>query len=375
MGTVITALLVSSIVILSCVTDHFRIVREIVVAPSLQFTPLALPSYRHACSINPLGDKAAFINLHDRSVVTLDLGDNSLTRIADHSDNQSVSWGPVARHGDTLYFSDDTLSAARQGTSPNNVSSPMIIRYDKRGALFVSDIGRRRVIALEPGGGLGWSYLLPPNLSQPVDARSLSRGRFLITSLLTDRKAISNEGQWCHVVDSTGRALAYFARTPDVARQRHWWLGLYPLVDQDSQENTYVAFTLDPVIHVFDSRGRELRTIQNAPGWWVNPESLAAPVPGVQREPKGFLGSWTRLVKLILINDKTILLAFETNGLVNNCSKPFVLELLTTSGEVIAAGIESEWLPIGVDVGSNVYFMSAKGDRIAETALDRGLAR
>ncbi|MBD3333354.1 hypothetical protein GF356_10930 [candidate division GN15 bacterium] len=246
---------------------------------------------------------------------------------------------------------------------------PIAVGYDRSGTLFVSDVGNRRVSLFSLEGSFESSFLLPPAIGAPSDLRIMPDGNYLLANLQLDSARGLNAGHHCNVVSPSGKLLRSFAYTPKTAFDRNLWLGVYSVFDLDEDGNVYVAFTIEPVVYVYNAAGELLRTFGETPEWWVSPPDLQVPQFRINDEPDGFYTSWTRVVRLFYVGEGKLLRCTETNGLIKGCSQPYVLDVFATDGRLVAGGIESKYLPIGADSNSMIYFVSARGDRVIRNSL------
>ena len=357
------------VVLLAPFTGHFSVHEVFPIPPEIRVSSEKYSTYRHSFTVSPDGAQVAFIDPEEQEVRSYDLVRGVSGMVAAHTDVSGYEWGPIKQQGDTIYFTEAVNDIARRGRRPNEVNIPIAIKYDRSGKLFVSDLGNRRVSIFGVDGNLENSFLLPMTTQCPSDMRETSNGNYLLSNLFLDRSRSINAGYHCNLFSPTGKLLKSFAYTPKSACDRYLWLGVYSLFDLDDRGNTYVAFTVDPAIYVYNSAGELMMTFGETPGWWVPPPKLEAPPFRIRGEPDGFHGSWTRVIKLVYAGNDRLILCAETNGLVEGCSKRFIMNVYFTDGKLIAEGIESDYLPVGVDNDNMIYFLSVTGDRLLKTSL------
>jgi hypothetical protein len=320
-------------------------------------------------TVGPDGARVAFIDPKRQEVRSYSLNGGTSSVMAEHTDVSSYAWGPTKHHPETLYVTETVNDIARKGQRPDEVNVPIAVKYDRSGKLFVSDLSNRRVSVFSPEGTFESSFLLPQTVGAPSDIRATNDGNYLLSNLFLDNSRGINAGYHCNFFSPTGKLLKSFAYTPKVAFDRNLWLGVYSLFDLDKQGNIYVAFTVEPVIYVYNSAGELMMTFGETPEWWVPPPKLEASRFRIRSEPNGFHGSWTRVIKLVYAGNGRLIRCAETNGLVEGCSKPFILDVYSTDGKLIAGSIESDCFPVGVDNDNMIYFLSVTGDRLLKTRL------
>jgi len=356
------------IVLITPFAGNFSVYEEFPLPPEVWVSSEQYSTYRGYLTIRPDGTRLAFIDQEALEVRSYDLVKGVSGQVAPHTDVADYQWGPTKREGDTIYFTGTVSDIARQGRRPDEVNTPIAIKYDRSGRLFVSDLGNRRVSVFSPEGSFESSFLLPQSVSAPSDMRITANGNYLLSNLSLDSSRGNNAGYHCNLFSPDGRLLKSFAYTPKTAFDRNLWLGVYALFDLDERGDIYVAFTVDPALYVFNSAGELQKTFGEIAGWWIPPPKLETPRSRIRSEPDGFHGSWTRVVKLIYAGDGRLIRCTETNGLIKDCSKPFILDVFSTDGRLIAGGIESEYLPVGVDNDNMIYFLTVSGDHLVKSA-------
>jgi len=329
-------------------------------------------TYRHYFAVSPDGNRVAFINSRQQTVQSYSLADGNTSTVASHTNTARSAWGPTKRQADTLYFSGSVDDIAGQGRRSNEVNIPIAIRFDRSGKLFVSDVGNRRVSMFDQSLAFETSFLLPSNISAPSDMRVVAGGNYLLGNRLLDSTQAINAGYHCNVLSPTGELLQSFAYTPKIAFDRNLWLGVYSLFDLDEQGNVYVAFTVEPIIYVYNNTYELTTTFGEIPEWWIPPPVLEQPRFSLRSEPDNLYGSWTRLMGVVYSGDGKLILCTESNGLIEGCSKPYILDIYTTDGTLFVGGIESDYLPVGVDSDNMIYFLSVTGDRLISTSFTKG---
>ncbi|MCK4372408.1 MAG: hypothetical protein KAW61_04640 [candidate division Zixibacteria bacterium] len=320
-------------------------------------------------TVGPDGARVAFIDPKRQEVRSYSLDGGTSNMVAEHTDVSDYAWGPTKHHPETLYVTETVNNIARKGRKPDEVNVPIAVKYDRSGKLLVSDLGNRRISVFSPEGMFESSFLLPQTVDAPSDIRATNDGNYLLSNLSLDRSRGINAGYHCNFLSRTGKLLKSFAYTPKIAFERNLWLGVHSLFDLDERGNIYVAFTVEPAIYVYNSAGELTKSFGETPGWWVPPPKLQSSRFVIEDEPEDFYGSWTRVIKLVYAGNGKLILCAETNGLVEGCSKPFILDVYSTDGKLIAGSIESDCFPVGVDNDNMIYFLSVTGDRLLKTSL------
>ena len=127
-------------------------------------------------------------------------------------------------------------------------------------------------------------------------------------------------------------------------------------------------------VDLFDTEGRHLKSICQPPDHFVRPDTsyvLDERKYGSQKKLYNELirlsKSWTRIMKLDVVNDQTLLIMTAANGWVKETKKPYIIDLWTPSGEPIALGIASDQKFLCSDKEGFAYFLVHSDE---ETALE-----
>jgi hypothetical protein len=363
-------LILGLVVLLVPFGNYFSTRKVFPIPPEIHVSSEKHSTYRHYFSVSPDGTRVAFIDAKKQEVCSYSLDGGTSDVVAEHTDVSGYAWGPTKHHPETLYLTETVSDIIHKGRRPDQVNIPIAIKYDRSGKLYVSDIGNRRVSIFGVDGNLESSFLLPMTTRCPSDIREISNGDYLLSNLFLDKSRDITAGYHCNFFSPTGKLLQSFAYTPKIAFDHNLRKGVYSLFDLDERGNIYVAFTVEGVIYVYNSAGELMMTFGETPEWWVPPPKQgAASRFEVWKEPEDFYGSWTRVIKLVYAGNRRLILCAETNGLVEGCSKRFIMNVYSTDGKLIAESIESDYLPVGVDNDNMIYFLSVTGDRLLKTRL------
>jgi hypothetical protein len=332
-------------------------------------------TYRQYCSVNPAGNIVALIDYSRKRVVAFDLVTGDTTIPALPTSRTQRAWGPVQRKGDTILFSDNPTTVSETGRRSSEAAIPVAVNFSGTGQLFVADAGNRRISAYDSALQFHSSFLLPTNVGTPSNAAVLENGNFLCANLKIDSASTINAGHWCNIFSPKGELLRSFAYTPKEAVARNLWLGVNSLIDVDENQHIYVAFTIAPHIDVYTTGGDLTDTYDVPADWWVLPPRIEPPPFNIRNEPPDFFGRWTRLVKLLYLGQGKLLLASESNKLVKDCDKRFIIDVFDTRSRTVLEHTCTDYLPVGVDAAGRIYFLSLNGRELIQTVLAPGMDR
>lgn len=319
---------------------------------------------------NSDGSKAAFIDTQNNEVCMLDLTNKTLSVVASHTDRMThVSLGETK---EVESLDPDTLikRIVPHGVNSGQVNLPVAVVWGSDGSLYVSDAGSRRVSVFDGDGQLRFSFLLNSGMDAPWDFDLLNSDTLLLSSLIMREPRGINAGYFCNVVSQSGRWVRAFAYTPEVAFTDNLWTGVWTSSETDDEGNTYVTFSVDPAILVFDRNGNLVRTFGENPEWWIAPLPLS-PLPGHASEEPPLI-SWTRVVKLVRLIDGRLIRVAEANGWVPGCNARFVMDIFSSDGRLLRRSIYTDYWPVGVGSDGSVFLLSVTGDQLVKAACVTG---
>ncbi len=321
------------------------------------------------CAISPNGDEAALIDPVEHRVLVYAFGDESARTAARHTEDLSQAFHYTV--GDIESFDPSVLvsEAVAHGRAPDEVELPITASYSSAGDLLVSDVRARRVLTFDSDRALKDSFILTGMLTGPNEIEVLPNGNLLVADFEADSLGMLNAGHYCFLLSPQGEILKRFAYTPESALEKRLWTGLSAVFDFDGNDRVYVAFSSEGWLYVYDLEGSLIRRMNCTPSWFIEPAELPEPRRQIQSPPEGYQHSWTRIIDLIYLGNDKLLLVAETNNMIPGVEERFIMDLLTTSGELIRSGIVSDYLPVGLDEDGYVYFLSFQGDHLLRTTL------
>jgi hypothetical protein len=323
-------------------------------------------------SVNREGTKAAFIDLARHEVCVMDLRDEVVKSVARHTSQAThVSFSETAEL-EAYVPSQNVDRIAAQGAYPGDVNLPSAVVWTGDGNLFVSDAGSRRVSVFDADEAFRFSFLLPPDMDTPWDCDLLGPDTLLLSCLVMSDPQDINAGFYCNVVDTTGKWLQAYAYTPDIAFSKRLWTGVSSSVETDEQGNTFVVFSVDPTIYIFDRNGKLTGTIGDRPDWWVGPHEMLRIKGDYDSPPEGHLTSWTRIVKLVRLADGRLIRVAEANGFVPGCTSRFVIDVFSREGQHLGDAIYSDYWPVGACDDGSVFLLSVDGSDLVRASCTVG---
>ncbi|MBI5869255.1 MAG: hypothetical protein HZB43_13375 [candidate division Zixibacteria bacterium] len=373
-------------------------------------TPAALRvTGRHAstdwsfCAVSPDGARMAYIDPEFNDVRTYDLAAGAMTTALSHTAKTVFTWSDstevierpdgsrylrVVEHSDPIRAREQggpavgasvgevaIRTVVRQGRKQDEVNTPVALAFGHDGSLLVSDVGSRRVIVMGPDGNFRSSFLLGDDEDAPSEMRLTPDGNLLCANLRLDRSTALNAGHNCNVYSMAGVRLQSFAYTPASALARNLWTGVRAVLDVDRKGYAFVAFSIDPEIHVWDSAGQERRAFGGPAAWFVSPRALRSPLSQREVVPTGFHESWTRPIKIVCFGDDHLLRATLANDRVAETDKPFLIDVFSIAGTALGPTVASDAWPVGADSAGHIYFLTAAGDRLLKAHLTGAISR
>lgn len=329
-------------------------------------------TYWSYCSVSPSGEFAAILLPDRREVCCVRLGQSTAQVVAARTNHagdaeSSIMTGPEAFGGTVDFY-----PIAITGRQADQVSLPLAVCWGADSSLYISDNDNRRVSVFDDQGTFRHSFLLPPSVDAPWCVQRYAGDTLLLSSLrLADPRRI-NAGFHCHVVTPEGELVRSFAYTPDLAFSRNLWTGVAGHSVVGARGVTYVAFSCEYTVGVYDRDGNCVTVFGEQPSWWVSPPVLPDPEDPRSDLSYGLWSTWTRVVKLLLFDGDKLLRVTETNGLVSDCAHRFILDVFSTDGALLTGGIVADYWPVGAGVNGDVYFLSLTGDEIIRTRFNGG---
>ena len=276
-----------------------------------------------------------------------------------------------------LAFDDDghfLRKIGRQGQGPGEYNLPLAMGLDSEGRIHVEDSSMRRVNTYSEDGTFLKSFTFSSPHTQASVLRVDSAGnRFL--SALTDHAGPHSRDNWLVQYDDKGK---YSRSFYEDLSGRGWVFRMNPNFTFDIHGDVLYAMQIDRYkVDLFKSDGRWLRSLCKPPDYFIRPDEAYMlddqkyknrPQKEIYDELIRLSNSWTRIMRLDIVDDRMMLIVTAANGLVKNCQQPYIIDLWTIGGELVASGIPSDYKFLCSDKKGNVYFL-IKSDE--ETALEK----
>jgi len=321
------------------------------------------------CCVNPDGDQAALIDPRSREVLAFSFSTESAAVAAENYQPSHQQFFSSSDEMEAFDLEDWIKTVASNGRKRGQVNLPLAVDYTSDGELLISDMGSRRVLQFGPGGALKRSFILTGQVAAPNEIKLHPDGVYVAAGLNLDSTSSINAGNFCTVFSPTGEVIRSFAYSPQIAFDRNLWVGVSAVMDMNDNGMIYVSFSVEGDIYIFDIMGQLVKRFYYRPKWFVEPPALEKPEFKLEREPVGFWKSWTRIIKIIYAGNSKIVLVAETNGLVPDVDTPFIVDILSTDGQVLAGGIASDYWPVGKSKDDYVYWLSIDGDFLIKTRI------
>ncbi|MDW7760660.1 MAG: 6-bladed beta-propeller [Acidobacteriota bacterium] len=258
-----------------------------------------------------------------------------------------------------------------RGQGPGEFMMPIAACLDFAGHLYVADSKTRRVSIFNQDGSFVSSFIHAANHGYPSIMRTDSHRNLFLEVL-----ALPPEGRimpdWFYKYSANGRALGSFF---EAGTDTDWILSMYPRFAFDLSGDTIYAMQIHAYeINLIDADGKLLKTIGEPPDYWVKPE-FKNRISGRSFRSQtelvdlltGLSKSWTRIIKLQVIEGKYIVVMTLANGLVRGIEETYLLDIWTIEGRKVVTGIPSPYALLCSDAKGNCYFLL---DSTEETALD-----
>ncbi|HWO58131.1 MAG TPA: hypothetical protein VNN55_11260 [bacterium] len=347
--------------------NAFRIDTSYTLPPSIQVSGEHGWSEWSFCTVAPEGDRIALIVPTRHEVVTYELNSGHQSVAVKHTAGAALASHESGEALEGFDWQTFVKTVARQGRNPDQVNIPVAVAFDRSGRLMVSDAGNRRLSMFARHGDVVSSFLFGADEDVPSTMRLASHGNILCANLRLDRKQRLNAGHHCNLYTPSGNHLLALAYTPSIAFERNLWVGVAATFDVDTAGTIFQTFTCDPTVHVYDQSGREVRSFGASPTWFVGPPVLSPPIFELESPPPSYWTAWTRPIGITCIDQDRVLRTSLSNGKVPGVSAPFIIDVFTKDGELVAEGVPSDAWPIGVDRDGAIYFLTLKGDRLLKT--------
>lgn len=260
----------------------------------------------------------------------------------------------------------------RQGQGPGEFGLPMTMCLDPAGHIHVADSHMRRINTFTDDGKFQKSFIFSAHHTQALSLRVDSAGNRFLAAVTIPTKP-NSRSNWLVKYDTQGRYSGSFYEDQS---GRGWTFRMDPPFTFDVHAGVLYAMQIDRYqMDLFDSDGRWVKALCTPPKYFVPPdrtyvleEQKYSSQKELYNELMRLMKSWTRILRLDVINDRTILVVSAANGLVKDCQQPYILDLWTIDGELIASGIPSEYKFLCSDKMGDAYFLIRSDE---ETALEK----
>lgn len=362
-----TGLLVYPIGLMLAFSDAFIIDTVINLPENIQLYGNNKCSYWNYCDINPAGNKIAFIQPEKNEIWTYRLDAKGYDTVMHLADSDGPDSGSYSKSLPIYDYQYELVSP--HGRNHNEVLLPIAVCFTPLGDLLVSDAGSRRISYFGSDNSLQYSFLLTGNFQAPNELKCIAENRYLLAGLNLDSAGPINAGNYCNIFSGDGEFVKSFAYTPRSILDANLWFGVSALVDVDNEGFIYVTFNAEGKIYKYNEWGILLSEFSDIPDWFIEPMKLPEPTFLVNKEPRGFRESWTRIIRLIYIGNGYLVMAALTNGKVPGTESPVIIDIYTTNGTLYKSGIESDYFPIGRDRKNALYFLSFNENKLVRTFL------
>lgn len=227
----------------------------------------------------------------------------------------------------------------------------------------MADYGRR-VNKFDEKGKFLSSFIISAQHWQPFIMKINSKGHIFLGGLKENFKN-PGTGEWINLYNEKGKYIKSFFKTNKYTKE--WMLSIPPqcMFDIDSQDNIYAVQHNEYKIYKYNSIGKLLRTIGNAPRYFKAPNfkekiDLSKYYKNQRklREKLTELSkSWTKLINIKIIKDNYLILVLETNNLIKDFTKKYIIDIWDKEGNFIAGGIQTDYKLLCKDKSDNLYFL------------------
>ena len=251
----------------------------------------------------------------------------------------------------------------RQGQGPGEYNLPLAMSLDPAGRIHVEDSRMRRVNTYSEAGTFLKSFTFSSPHTQALVLRVDSAGnRFL--AALTDHAGPHGRDNWLVKYDDKGK---YSRSFYEEFSGRGWVFRMDPNFTFDIHGDILYAMQIDRYqVDLFNSDGQWLKTFCKPPAYFVRPDEAYVlddrkyqnrPQKEIYDELIRLSKSWTRIMRLDVVDDRTMLIMTAANGLVKDCKQPYIIDLWTIGGEPLASGIPSDYKFLCSDKKGFAYFL------------------
>ena len=276
-----------------------------------------------------------------------------------------------------LVFDDEghfLRKIGRQGQGPGEFNLPLTMSLDPAGRIHVEDGRMRRINTYSEDGNFLKSFTLSADQMSGGVLRVDSAGnRF--RGAFSYPAGPTGHADWLVKYDDQGKYSRSFYE--DISG-RGWVFRMNPNFTFDIHGDVLYAMQIDRYqVDLFNSSGQWLKTLCKPPDYFIRPDEAYVlderkyqnrPQKEIYDELIRLSKSWTRIMRLDIVDDRTMLIVTAANGLVKDCQQPYIIDLWTIGGEPVASGIPSDYKFLCSDKKGNVYFL-IKSDE--DTALEK----
>lgn len=263
-------------------------------------------------------------------------------------------------------------SIGKTGQGPGEFLVPSTSTFDPNGNIYVADGRMRRVNKFDRTGQFMTSFIIMAQQGQPSAIRVDSKSRIYLDGLGLPSQN-GKRGCWINRYDPRGVFTNSFYEDETDA---DWIVSMYPRFAFDvDQEKIYAAQIQKYQVAVFSPEGRLLARIGNPPPYFVPPdekfrfnETKAQSQQELVKILTRLSNSWTRIVKIAVIQSRYLLIVSAANGLVRGCSSPFIVDLWSISGKPVALEIPVDFPFLCSGPNGDLYFLLETDE---DSAIDK----
>jgi hypothetical protein len=263
-----------------------------------------------------------------------------------------------------LLFDDEghfLRKIGRQGQGPGEFNLPLTMCLDPPGRIHVEDSRMRRINTFSADGSFLKSFVFSAMHTQAIALRVDSAGNYYLAAMTIPEEP-KGRADWLVKYDDQGKYSRSFYK--DLSG-RGWVFRMDPAFTFDIYGDNLYAMQINRYqVDLFNSDGQWLKTLCKPPEYFIPPDGgyiLDERKYDSQKKLYDELirlsKSWTRIMRLEIVDDRTILIMSAANGLVKACNQPYIIDLWTLNGELVASGIPAEYKFLCSDKKGYAYFL------------------
>lgn len=250
----------------------------------------------------------------------------------------------------------------RKGQGPGEFILPTTACISQQGNIILSDARLRRINKYDKNGNFIFSFIISAHHWQPQIICIDSEDNIFLAGLTLPYEK-NNRRDWINKYDSKGKYVkSFLAYNTD----QEWVASMYPAFgfDMDEKDTIYAVQINKYEISIYDSEGRLLRTLGKPPKYFKEPDhklkldySRFKNQSQLKDELIRLSKSWTRILRIDVVENKYILLILTANNLVKGCNKEYIMDIWNKEGDLIAETIQTSYKYLCSDKKGYWYFL------------------